>query len=250
MDFAPAVTAVRVLTHDPPLNCPDCAVHMTQDGIALQVRGFSHHQPEVIPMQFRSVATHLSRAPAVIPPRRNLVETSLTDEDPALVVMVDFHGVCPVTVEPDRSIDEALQHMIGARVRTLLVIAKEHVIGLITAYDIQGEKPLQFLRGSDCIHPKCRHEDIEVADIMTAVAALPILQLEDVRKARIGDILQTFRETRQTHLLVAERQDGERTEIRGLISRAEIERRLGISQVAGSAARTELETSMFSRLLA
>ena len=41
MDFAPASTAVRVLTYDPPLNCPDCAVHMTQDGIALQARGFS-----------------------------------------------------------------------------------------------------------------------------------------------------------------------------------------------------------------
>lgn len=139
-------------------------------------------------MQFRSIATHLSRAPAVIPQRRNLAETPLTDEDLALAVMVDFHWVCPVTVEPNRNIDEALQHMIGARVRTLLVMAKEHVIGLITAYDIQGEKPLQFLRGPNCIHPKCRHEDIVVADIMTAVAALPTLQLEDVRKAQIGDV--------------------------------------------------------------
>jgi CBS domain-containing protein len=201
-------------------------------------------------MQFRPIATQLCRAPAVVAPRRNLEESSLTGEDPALAVMVDFHRVGPVAVEPDRGIGEALQHMIDARLRTLLVLAKEHVTGLITAYDIQGQKPLQFLHGSDCIHPKCRHEDIVVADVMTVVAALPTLQWEDVRKARIGDVLETFRETRQTHFLVTERQHDERTEIRGLISQAEIERRLGISQLGASAARTEWETSMFSRLLA
>ncbi|KZC38045.1 MULTISPECIES: CBS domain-containing protein [Rhodanobacter] len=176
------------------------------------------------------------------------MESSLKDEDPALAVMVDFHRVCPVTVEPERSIDEALQRMIDARVRTLLVLVKESMLGLITAYDIQGQKPLQFLRGSNCTHPKCRHEDIEVADIMTAVESLPTLRVEDIRKARTGDILETFRETRQTHLLITERQDDERDEIRGLISRTEIERRLGISPVLASMVRTEMETSMFPRL--
>jgi hypothetical protein len=62
--------------------------------------------------------------------------------------------------------------MIGARVRTLLVMADGQMIGLITACDIQGQKPLQFLRGSDCIHPRCRHEDIEIADIMPPLEGL------------------------------------------------------------------------------
>ena len=167
-------------------------------------------------------------------------------EDAALSAMVDFHQVCPVTVEPERKIDAALQNMIGARVRTLLVVSDGQMIGLITAYDIQGQKPLQFLRGSDCIHLKCRHEDIEVADIMTPVAALPTLRFDDVREARIGDIVETFRKTRQTHLLVTERKSDQGSGIRGLISRTEVERRLGVSPAQASAARIERETSMFS----
>lgn len=175
-------------------------------------------------------------------------ETTLLEEDMALTAMLDFRWVCPVTVEPERKIDAALQNMIGARVRTLLVMLDGSMIGLITAYDIQGQKPLQFLRGSDCIHQKCRHEDIEVADIMTPMQALPTLRLEDVCKARIGDIVETFRKTQQTHLLVTDRQDDQRVEIRGLISRTEIERRLGISPVQASAAQIEQETTMFSWL--
>lgn len=196
-------------------------------------------------MTFRPVATHIDPAPIAISKCRTSEDIPLIDEDPALTAMVDFQWICPVTVKPEQKIDAALQNMIGARVRTLLVMTSEHMIGLITAYDIQGQKPLQFLYGSDCIHAKCRHEDIEVADIMTPVEALPTLRLEDVRKARIGDILETFRETRQTHLLVTDEQGDQRMAVRGLISRSEIERRLGLSASHASVFLTEQELSTF-----
>ncbi|KZC21576.1 hypothetical protein RHOFW104R3_20645 [Rhodanobacter denitrificans] len=198
-------------------------------------------------MPFRPVATHVHGVPVTVSKCRTGGETRLLEQDPALMAMVDFHWVCPVTVEPEHKIDDALQNMIGARVRTLLVMAEAHMIGLITAYDIQGQKPLQFLRGSDCIHPKCRHEDIEVADIMTPLATLPMLRLEDVLRARIGDILETFRETHQTHLLVTDRHGGQATMVRGLISLTEIERRLGISTDHASAVLIEQELSGLQR---
>ncbi len=161
--------------------------------------------------------------------------------------MVDFHSVCPLTVAAEQKIDIALQNMISACVRTLLVMSGERMTGLITSYDIEGPKPLQFLGGSGCIHDKCRHENIEVADIMTPIEALPTLRIEDVRKARIGDIVETFRVTRHTHLLVTDRQGNGRILVRGLVSQTEIERRLGMSSAHTSATRTELETSVFSR---
>jgi len=201
-------------------------------------------------MKFHALATHTHRTTAVLPRHHEHEAATLTDADPAVTVMVDFANACPLTVEPGRSIDAALQDMIGGGVRTLLVMTRGHVTGLITAYDIQGQKPLQFLHGSDCIHPNCRHQDIEVADIMTPVEVLPTLQFADVLKARIGDLLETFRETRQTHLLVTDRQDDQHTVVRGLISRTRIEQRLGISPILASAARTEQELSTFPRLAA
>jgi hypothetical protein len=201
-------------------------------------------------MSFRPVATHINDFSVAVSPCRIGEETPLLEEQSALTAMVDFHWVCPVTVDPGQKIAAALQSMIGARVRTLLVIAEGHMIGLITSYDIEGPKPLQFLSGYGCIHAKCQHEDIEVADIMTPVDALPTLRFEDVGKARIGDIVETFRETRRTHLLITDRPDDGRVLVRGLISGTEIERRLGMSSAHVSAARIALETSVFSRLTA
>jgi CBS domain-containing protein len=201
-------------------------------------------------MKSHALATHTHRTTGTLPRHHDHEAVPLMDTDPAVTVMVDFANTCPLTVDPGRSIDTALQDMIGGGVRTLLVMTKGHVTGLITAYDIQGQKPLQFLRGSDCIHPNCRHQDIEVADIMIPLEALPTLKLADVLKARIGDILETFRETRQTHLLVTDRQDDQHTVVRGLISRTRIEQRLGISPILASAARTEQELSTFPRLAA
>jgi CBS domain-containing protein len=199
-------------------------------------------------MSFHSLATHVCRRNAILPARQEGPTALLTDPDPATSVLTDFTKSRPRTVEPGRKIDAALQEMIEAGVRMLLVMEQGHLTGLITAYEIQGQKPLQFLGGSDCIHPQCRHEDIEVADIMTPVGDLPVLRLGDVRKARIGDILETFRESRKTHLLVVDQRDGFKNEIRGLISLTEIERQLGISSAHASTVRIEQESSVFSRL--
>jgi CBS domain-containing protein len=203
---------------------------------------------EVNLMSFRSVATYVNDTCIGLSRLRSGEEPPLKDEDTALSAMSDFHQVCPVKVEPEWKIDAAPQIMIDARARNLLVASDGQMIGLITADDIQGQKPLQFLRGSDCVHSKCRHEAIEVADIMTPVAALPSLRLEDVRKARIGDIVKTFCKTRQTHLLVTERKNDQGSGTGGWISGAKIERRRGVSPTQASAARIEQEISMFPRL--
>ncbi|HUW39231.1 MAG TPA: CBS domain-containing protein [Rhodocyclaceae bacterium] len=162
--------------------------------------------------------------------------------DPAVSVMVDFARECPLTVGLERHIDDALQDMIKGGVRTLLVLDEGHVVGLITAYDIQGERPLQFLQSSDCVHESCLHKDITVADIMTPLEQLPVLDLRDVSAARVGDLLETFKATAQTHLVVVEGTSGSSMQVRGLISCARLERQLGADP--GSVPRHRIEREM------
>ena len=85
-------------------------------------------------MSFHPVATHVNGVPATVARLRTGEETPLMNEDTALTAMVDFHRVCPVTVEPEQKIAAALQNVIGARVRTLLVMSDAQMVGLITAY--------------------------------------------------------------------------------------------------------------------
>lgn len=143
--------------------------------------------------------------------------------DPATLVMTDFTVQPPVLVTAERPIDDALRDMMVAGVRALLVVRGEKVIGLITSYDIQGERPLQFLNSSSFT----RHDEIQVGHVMTDWEKVPMLDWETVRTAHVADIVAHFNAHRSiTHIVVLERVKQGGTAVRGLFSRTRLERQL------------------------
>jgi CBS domain containing-hemolysin-like protein len=181
-------------------------------------------------MEMAGVGSHVGiTRPAVY--RGESSRTSEADEarlavtDPALQVVTDFVLEQPATVPADHSIDEALREMIRAGVRALLVVRDEVVTGLITSYDIQGERPLQFLAESGYR----RHDEIEVGHIMTPWERVTTLDWQALGRARVADLVAFFRATAATHVVVSEFRDQGGTVVRGLISRTRLERRLGHS---------------------
>ncbi len=105
-----------------------------------------------------------------------------------------------------RQIDDALGDMIHLGVRAMLVMREQRIVGLITSYDIQGERPLQFLQTSNY----SRHQDIRVGHIMTPWDKLLSVDWESIQAARAGDLLHVLEEAGLTHLLVIERGEQER----------------------------------------
>jgi hypothetical protein len=77
-------------------------------------------------------------------------------------------------VTADRQIDDALGDMVSLGVRALLVRRDQRIVGPVTSYDIQGERPIQFLQFSNYRH----HHDIRVADTMIPWDALRAIHLE------------------------------------------------------------------------
>jgi CBS-domain-containing membrane protein len=143
--------------------------------------------------------------------------------DPALDVMTDFSGVSAVIIRPGDTVDEANRRMIQRKVAMLLVVNEErHVVGIITANDVLGEKPLQVItqRGG-------RRGDITVRDIMTPQDKMDVLRMSDVRTARVGNILATLRLAGRHHALVADVDAGGRQRLRGTFSVTQIARQLG-----------------------
>jgi CBS domain-containing protein len=145
--------------------------------------------------------------------------------DPAARVVTDFTREPPMTVTEDRLIDDALRDMITAGIRALLVVRGDLVSGLITSYDIQGERPLQFLRTSSYT----RHDEIEVGHIMTRWDRVPRLDWRSVRAARVYDVAKAFEITCATHLVLVEHLEHDEAFVRGLLSRTRLERQLGCS---------------------
>jgi CBS domain containing-hemolysin-like protein len=157
-------------------------------------------------------------------PRRSVSDGQfLSMSDPAIHAITDFTREHPVTVDEERQIDAALEDMIRLGVRAMLVVREQRIVGLITSYDIQGERPLQFLQSSNYT----RHQDIRVGHIMTPWHRLLAVDWGSIQVARAGDLLRVLEEAEMTHLLVIEGgKKGAPPIVRALVSRARLTRQL------------------------
>jgi CBS domain-containing protein len=164
-------------------------------------------------------------------PRRSVFDGQFLDpSDPAIHAITDFTREHPITVDEERQIDAALEDMIRFGVRAMLVVREQRIVGLITSYDIQGERPLQFLQTSNY----SRHQDIRVGHIMTPWHKLPAVDWETVQTVRAGDLLHVLEEAAITHLLVID--PGKKNAapiVRALVSRARLARQMREMRRAG-----------------
>ena len=166
----------------------------------------------------------------------------VSTESSALDVMTDLTRTAPATIRPQAPLAGANQFMITRGVRLLLVADDhENVLGVITATDILGEKPVRAAteRG-------VRRDELTVADVMTPVEQVEAIELGDLRGAHVGHVLETLRRAGRQHALVVEN-DGARPMVRGIFSVSQIARQLGVALPAGAeVARTfsEIESAI------
>ncbi|MEO7245817.1 MAG: CBS domain-containing protein [Rubrivivax sp.] len=149
-------------------------------------------------------------------------------DSPSIAAMTNFAHECPITVSPERRIDDPLQDMIRTGVRALLVLEEGQVNGLITSYDIQGERPILSLQSPACHQDACAHRDVRVVDIMTPLAQMLALDRSALLVARVGDLVKTFQAHDCTQLLVLEARSGGAPRPCGLISTEWLTRQVGV----------------------
>jgi CBS-domain-containing membrane protein len=174
-------------------------------------------------MSYRALSAIPLRKPATFrqppqsPPRR------VRPDDPALDVLTDLTKVSAVTIDPDASIGHAMRVMVRRNVRLLFAVDVDNeIVGLVTATDLLGEKPLVHLR-----EQRGRRGDIVVRDLMTPSERLEVLRFEEVRQAKVGHILATLKESARQHALVVDCEpDGTQT-VRGIFSASQLAQQLG-----------------------
>jgi CBS-domain-containing membrane protein len=166
----------------------------------------------------------------------------VTLEDPAINVMTDLKSVSVVTVRAKTPMEKAHAKMKRYGVRTLLVLDEtDKVLGLLTATDILGEKPMRFLQ-----HMGGTHADILVRDIMTPQRELEVLKLQDVMVAKVGHVLATLKASGRQHAMVVEEHANLPQAVRGIFSSKQIARQLGVQIHIAEVARTfaEIEAAL------
>jgi CBS domain-containing protein len=144
--------------------------------------------------------------------------------DRAVWAVTDFTWEQPVTIAADRTIDDALREMTAAAVHALLVMRADAVTGLITYTDIQALK--RSLSEHAAIS---RYEEIELFDIMTPWERVVTLDWQFLGLARVAELVALFERTSTSHAVIVEYGEQGGTFVRGIASRARLERQLGQS---------------------
>lgn len=143
--------------------------------------------------------------------------------DPARCVTTDFAEERPFIVSMDCPIEDASVAMFRWGVHTLIVLRDDEVVsGIITAENIEGGHIRRFLAS----HSNSSAENIRVRDLLTPCEELPAVDWETIRCARVGDLLHLVEAAGCTYLLVVETHDSGSLFLRGLVSRARLERQL------------------------
>jgi CBS-domain-containing membrane protein len=165
----------------------------------------------------------------------------VTLESPALEVMTDLTLVKAATVAPEQTLAQAEQTMRYLGVRMLFVVSRmPELLGLVTSHDLHGERQMRLVheRGAP-------FDELRVADVMVPLAELEAIEYERVAAATVGNLVATLKRFGRHHVLVVEPAEAGAApvRVRGVVSRAQIERQLGqpvaVTEIARSFSEIE-----------
>ncbi|MBU2755634.1 CBS domain-containing protein [Acidithiobacillus sp. CV18-2] len=143
-------------------------------------------------------------------------------EDSALKVMTDLQRVPAVSLHPELTIDAALQRMVHGGVRMLFVLdAMGELVGMVTARDLMGEKPVRV-----ATQEQMPRDEVRVADVMTRRGQIEVLDFDEVSRSTVGDLVLTMKQMGRQHALVEEKNP--QPQVRGVFSVSQIARQLGV----------------------
>jgi CBS-domain-containing membrane protein len=147
-------------------------------------------------------------------------------DSPALEAMTDLRRVTALTVERTNTLASTRERMRKLGVRMLLVTdATGAVMGVITVTDLDSDRPAKIAAKSGE-----QVDELLVQDIMTLRGRIEVLQLADVEKASIGQILSSLRDAGRRHALVLDSApDDEQNLICGIFSLTRLCGQIGLS---------------------
>ena len=151
-------------------------------------------------------------------------QAPVTLDSPALAVMTDLTLVKAATIQPGTTLRQAEQMMIYQGVRMLFVVSDMPTfVGLVTTTDLHGTRQMSL------VHERgARYDELTVADVMTPLSLLDAIDHDRIARAQVGHLIATLRRFGRNHLLVVQAATGgSPRRVRGVVSRAQIERQLG-----------------------
>lgn len=144
-------------------------------------------------------------------------------EDPALEAMQDLQKANAFTILGSAPISEAELEMKVSHSHLLLVVDEtEAVVGLLASEDLLGERPLRVAK-----ERKIKRAEILVRMVMTPREKIIVFPLDELKYAKVGQVVNTLHHLHQHYALVIEELSPEKKNVRGFFSLHQISKQLG-----------------------
>jgi signal-transduction protein with cAMP-binding, CBS, and nucleotidyltransferase domain len=142
---------------------------------------------------------------------------------PATDVMTDLKKVTAMSISPCATLDEASQRMKSSNVHLLFITNQfYHVLGIITSNDLTGEKMVKYLS-----EVGGKREEVMVRDLMTPQRMIEVLDMSEMKRSRVSDVVEVMKHMGRRHALVADRDFSGAQVICGVLSTMQISAQLG-----------------------
>lgn len=143
-------------------------------------------------------------------------------DDPAFMAMVDFKKMTPNTILQSTDLETAQHEMEFHGTHFMLVLNdQDQLIGVITASDLLGEKPIKVASSTGLTH-----NNIPVDRLMTQITDVPALDIDAVSYARVAHIIKTLHEIKSPYALVLKQIDNDTQKLRGYFSTSQMSKQL------------------------
>lgn len=165
---------------------------------------------------------------------------SVSMNSPAIDVMTDLKTVSAMAIGPCATLDEAGQRMAASNVNLLFVTNQfNHVVGIITSNDLTGGKMVNYLS-----QVGGKREEVMVRDLMTLQENIEVLDLSEIKKARVSDVIGVLKHMGRRHALVATRDFSGSQVICGVFSSLQISTQLGEEVVSSGVAKNMADMAL------
>lgn len=142
-------------------------------------------------------------------------------DDAARSVFLNFNKSLPAIIPPSTSLDEAIHDMKTLHLQLLLVEDKGKIVGLIGQEDVTSEKPILIMQQKGL-----SRNEITVDMLMKPRHKILVMDIVNLRNAKVGHIVKTFQDNSVSYILVIQKTRGEKHLIKGLFSALQIGRQL------------------------
>ncbi len=164
----------------------------------------------------------------------------VTMNSPAMDVMTDLKKVTAMSISPCATLDEASQRMTSSNVHLLFVTNQfHHVLGIITSNDLIGEKMVKYLS-----QVGGKREEVMVRDLMTPQSKIEVLDMSEIKTARVSDVVEIMKHAGRRHALVADRDFSGSQVVCGVLSTVQISKQLGEEIVDSGVAKNMADMAL------